>query len=138
MPRVAPHPLRMVAIGLLCVLAGLVLWRGLRLGWLAWQGVEAAQRLRADSGVDNGGDRNVAVTGRQAALAERLPRLQGDLLVLSERLDALDAELRPLAPAARALAGLPWYGCTIGGAPELFASAKRLAATAAAILSRMG
>jgi hypothetical protein len=129
MPRAARLPLRMVTIGLLCVLAGLVLWRGLRLGWLAWQGVEAAQRLRADSGVDS----SVDVTGGQAVLAERLPRLQGDLLVLSERLDALDAELQPLAPAARALAGLLDYGGTIAGAPDLVASANRLAATAAAM-----
>ena len=110
MPVLPLTLVRMVTIGLLCMLAVFVLWRGLRLGWLTWQGVEAVQQLQADSS-----GQRVRVGSGRVRRPNGCRSCRHDLQALSERLGALDAELQPLAPAARALAGLPGYGCTIAG-----------------------
>lgn len=123
MLRTAPRLLRFSAIGLLCGLLVLVAWRGGRLVWLAWQGAAAARQLQADSGGGSDG----------GTLSERLPRLQADIELLDARLVALNAEVTPLAPAARGLVGVPGYGKAIAQAPELLASAGRLLDTAVAL-----
>ena len=123
MLRTAPRLLRFIAIGLLCALLALIVWRVGRLAGLAWQGAAAARQLLADG--SSGAD--------QETLAERLPRLQADLELLDERLAALNAEVLPLVPAAKALAGAPGYGGAIAQAPERLLSAGRLLDTAMAL-----
>lgn len=123
MLRSAPRLLRFIAIGLGFVLLVIVLWRGGRLAWLAWQGAAAVRQLQADSHPDSG----------RGTLGERLPHLQDDLELLNARLTALNAEVAPLAPAARTLVGVPGFGRTIAQVPELLSSAKRLLNTAVAL-----
>lgn len=123
MLRSAPRLLRFITIGLGCVLLVMVLWRGGRLAWLAWQGAAAVRQLQADSSPGSS----------RETLDERLPHLQDDLELLDARLAALNAEVAPLAPAARTLAGVPGFGRAAAQAPELLSSANRLLNTAVAL-----
>ncbi len=125
MTRTAPGLLRFIVLGLVCALLGLVLWRGARLGWLAWQAAGAARQLQADSGLGS--------TNGQAAVGAQLPRLKQDLQRLDEQLEALSTEITPLAPAAHALGGMPGYGRAIAQAPEQLAAANRLVRAALAL-----
>ena len=80
MSRSALRIVRLAAIGLLCLLIAFVLWRGVRVGWLTWQGVQAAQQLQADSSMNSGPG---GQAGESVTWSEQLPRLRADLQLLS-------------------------------------------------------
>lgn len=110
---------RLLAIGLLLLLAVFILWRGARLAWLAWQTTEAIQRLEAQGSALklNSGDSTTQLID--------LPALRDDLLQFDQRLQSLASEARPLAPLLRGLGEFPPFG----DIPQWLDTAQRMSAT---------
>ena len=121
-PLLTWRTLRRLLIALLLLLVAWLLWRGARLAAVTYAAVEAAQQLQAAAAP--------AAPAGEAGPAVDVQGLRAGLALLDGRLDALAAELAPLAPALRWVGGLANAG--LGAVPGQVATAQQLAGAAAA------
>jgi hypothetical protein len=122
-----------VRLGFFLLLGLLVLlfaWRAVALGELAWQSAGAVRELRAEFAAMGAPGAGGAADFQANSVADHAPQIRAHLQLLAEKLAALDAQLRPLAPGLQALGGLGRYGEMMAEAPAEITAARSLAEAA--------